>query len=276
MQLPLLTSLHLPLTKRTSINNTPQPSPLNMLQFAANIRAAALLTLAIQLRTLSVSAVMLSATQARRQESVYKEIKKHTSLIAGLKEAKVAKQKKKAVAAITALHAKELKNLDLLKKKVKEQQKALAAKNKDEYKKLLAKATKPVRRMPAIAVYIKENSAPGVPLTNVSRQWSHLTARQQEHYQQLADKIYEEKLRIWTPEPKCPPNAYASFMQKHYPHGVSFAEATKQVSAQWKALSDAEKERHKPSAQEMEKYYAEKKAWIEKRVQLYLDSKAKK
>ncbi|RKP30812.1 hypothetical protein METBISCDRAFT_27074 [Metschnikowia bicuspidata] len=247
-----------------------------MLQSAANIRAAALLTLAIQSRTLSVSAVMLSARQARRQESVYKEIEKHTSLIAGLSEAGAAKQKKKAVAAITALHAKELKNLDLLKKKIKEQQKALVARNKEEYKKLLAKATKPCRRMPAIAAYIKENAGSGVPLTDLSRQWSHVTADEKERYQQLADKIYEETLRIWTPEPKSPPNAYASFIQKHYPDGVSFAEASKQISAQWKALSDAEKEKHKPSAQELEKYAAEKKAWIEKRVQLYLDAKAKK
>lgn len=223
-----------------------------------------------------MSATLLSLRQARRHETVYKTIEKHAASLQGLDAAAAKKQKKKAHTAISNLHAREVKNLLQLKDKLKKEQQAYDVKAKEAYKKLVAEASKPLRRMPAIAAYVKENSGSGATLKELSQRWAVLTEGEKEPYQDIANKVYEEKLKIYTPEPKSPPNAYAAYMKENYPEGESFADASKQVAAQWKAMSEEAKAQYKPSAEELENYAAEHKKWLENRIQLYLESKARK
>lgn len=230
----------------------------------------------MQLRLFTVSATSLSLRQARRHETVYKTIEKHAATLQGLDAAAAKKHKKKAHTAISNLHTRELKNLQQLKDKFKKEQQAYDAKAKDAYKKLVREASKPLRKMPAIAAFVKENSGAGASLKELSQRWAVLTEEEKQPYQDIANNIYQEKLKIYTPEPKSPPNAYAAYMKENYPEGESFADASKQIATQWKAMSEDAKAQYKPSAAELEKYATEHKKWLDNRIQLYLDSKAKK
>lgn len=160
--------------------------------------------------------------------------------------------------------------LTALEQKVKEKQKQADLKNKAAFDDLVAKATKPIRKMPGIAMYVKKNCSKERPLATLTTEWTRMTEGERQPYIDMAEEAHAELLKSHVAKPKAPASAYAKFLQDNYPVGMAFDDASKQISAQWKQLSDEEKSKLKPALVEWQAFAAKKKEWLDERIKSYL------
>lgn len=199
------------------------------------------------------------------------------------KEKKTFADLKKKLAAETKLEKQRKKKLAQKEKALSQSLRSKAAKareqaKKDEikHKKLVEKATKPYRRITAFNMFVKERTAGSGPvsLADVSREWKQLDQSSQDQYQDKADEFNEKMLSIYTPKPKAPASAYASFVKENYVNdGRDFADINRSLAQQWKNLSAEERASYEPSTANKERFNAEIQQWTENRIKLFKESK---
>lgn len=171
------------------------------------------------------------------------------------------KKEKEVLAKLKAQH-----------KKVTEKHKQLKLKRKAEEaeKKTMSKAFKPYRKITGLNVFIKEKVGQGATIATVGKEWSYLTEYEKADYQEKADALNVENIKIWKPKPTPPTNKYAAFVKERWvKDGRDFAEVSKELAAEWKLLPDLEKEAYAPSGAEKEAYAKELEAWKAERLELY-------
>lgn len=171
------------------------------------------------------------------------------------------------------------KELKKAKDGLKSIQKTLSAKEKainqaikqraiKQEKKIYQQATKKVRKLSAYTFFIKQQQ--GKKLVDAAQEWNNLSESQKSHYQVEADKFNQELILKFPPKPKAPKSSYAAFLQENYSNdGRTFAEIAKDISSQWKQLSDFEKLSYKPTQAEFDEYHQKLKAWTESRLENY-------
>lgn len=232
-----------------------------------------------QLRPLSVYAPILKA-QERRHKKVYAELEKHTNKIQQLQNEpetkKLQAEQKKIHKNLSKLKKDEEQALKDLAKKVKDKQQALDAKHKEASEKLVKLATRSYRALNNMSVFIKEKAGSGKTLPQLAEEWKGLSDIEKDYYKEIANKLNEANRKLWTPEPKAPARAYATFVKENYPHGLDFSDASKQLSQTWKTLSEEEKAKYNPTREAIEEHARLHKEWVEKRVETYLALKANK
>lgn len=203
-------------------------------------------------------------TKLTKEKKAFTELKK-----------KLAAETKKEKAREKKLAQKEraLKALQKIKAtKAKEQSK----KDEAKHKKLVERATKPYRRISAFNMFVKENTAGAGPvsLADIASQWKQLDQLSQERYQDKADDYNDDMVKIYTPKPKAPPSAYASFVKENYINdGRDFADINRGLAEQWKNLSQDQRAAYEPSSADKERYATEIQLWTENRIRLYKESK---
>ncbi|CUM63158.1 uncharacterized protein PRCAT00000725001 [Priceomyces carsonii] len=157
----------------------------------------------------------------------------------------------------------------------KEKAKLLAIKAKDKSKKELSAATKTFRKLSPYNLFIKENTSTK-SLKEATNAWNVLSDNEKDYYKELADDYNEQKLQIYTPKPKAPASGYAAFVKENYENdGRSFADINKELASEWKSLSNEEKAKYTVPESEKKAYADKLKAWTDKRLQLYRESKQK-
>lgn len=230
-----------------------------------------------QLKNFSVVAPVLSAAQLKRHQKVYDAIEKHSNTLKSLDGSKnSSKQVSKVKTQLKNLHAKEMEALKKLDKKHSDAEKSVKAKAKIAYADMVKEATRHHKPLTSMNAFVKSNSGSGKVLLTIIAEWNDLTESEKEHYKELAAEMNAEIKRIWPTEPKRPASIYASFVKQEYPIGLSLLEASKELSSRWKSMSEAEKLQYKPSQEEIEKWSVEHDEWKKKRIETYLDLKAKK
>lgn len=223
---------------------------LNMLSTVRQLAARAVFA---QNRSLTTSTVLFAKTIDAEKAKLRK-----------LRES--LKQEKVVLAKLKASH-----------KKVVDKHKQLKIKRKAEEseKKLLAKAFKPYRKVTGLNIFIKEKVGHGATIATVGKEWSHLTEQEKADYQEKADAVNVENIKIWKPKPTPPTNLYASFVRERWTKdGRDFAEVSKELSAAWKLLSESEKAAYAPSSEEKAAYAKELEEWKDERIKLYKEKEA--
>lgn len=229
-----------------------------------------------QVKSFSVIAPILSAAQLRRHKKVYDAIEQHTATLKSLDGSKnSSKQASKVKTQLKNLHAKELEALKKLNKKHSDAEKNVKAKSKVAYSVMVKEATRHHRPLTSMNAFVKSNAGSGKDLKTLIAEWNDLTESEKEHYNELASELNAEIKKTWPVEPKRPASAYASFVKQEYPIGLTLLDASKELSSRWKNLSEAEKLQYKPSEADVEKWSAEHNEWKKKRIETYLNLKAK-
>lgn len=233
------------------------------------------------------------ATSKKELTPRQKEVAEKKKLLA-LEKKQIASDKKKLASLKTRL-AKEKatfatlkKKYDAANKKYKEKQKAQQVKDKAKLAlekakakkalaetkkkedKLIAKATKPFRRLSGYNYFIKEKTVGKNGLGEVSNIWKTLAQDEKEVYQQKAAKFNEEMLKIFVPRPKSPPTSYASFVKENYPNdGGDFRQINKDLAYEWKLLPAEEKQRYEPSQSAKQEYVVKLQEWKQQRIEAF-------
>lgn len=205
------------------------------------------------------------AADKKKLASLKAKLAKEKATFATLKkkyDAANKKQKEKA-------KAQQLKEKTKLASEKAKAKKALAETKKKE-EKLIAKATKPFRRLSGYNYFIKENTVGKNGLSEVSNLWKTLAHDEKEAYQEKAAKFNEEMLRIFVPKPKSPPTSYASFIKENYPNdGRDFKDINKELASEWKLLPAEEKKRYEPAPSAKQEYQVKLQEWKQTRIEAF-------
>ncbi|KAK6459126.1 HMG box-containing protein [Scheffersomyces xylosifermentans] len=194
---------------------------------------------------------------------------------------KTIAQKKKDLTKLKSKLTKEKSHLVKLETKLKERTKSFVAKEKEreqklkeKEKKIIAQATKTYRGVSGYTLFVKESKNSNI--SEVSKKWNTLAADEKEVYQAKAKEVNEEAKKIYTPKPKRPAEGFALYLQQNYTKdGRPVEESMKELGSQWRALSDEAKKEYKLTQADKDEYEKKLKAWVDKRVQLYNESKSK-
>ncbi|KAK8440928.1 hypothetical protein ACI3LY_000786 [Candidozyma auris] len=188
-----------------------------------------------------------------------------TTNVQQIKQLKDKIKKEKAVLKdLTTRHKETVKKHKLLQK-----DREAKDKSKAKEKKLLEQAFKPYRSISGFNVYVKEQVTPERSFSEVAPLWNTLSDSEKQAYKRKADEINERQLKIYTPKPKRPVNGYASFIKENWFDGDSNTSVMKELSVQWKQLSESEKNAYKPDAATFDKYTRDLKAWKEHRLKVF-------
>lgn len=221
----------------------------------------------LALRTFTTSALLSAKTAAKpskKSKTVSKKILADEKKLKSLK-AKLAREKK-TLKDIT----KKQTELSKKHKEIKASRKSAASE-----KALLAKATKTFKKVTGFNVFVKEQTLESKqPLASISPLWKALAEAEKDVFKDKADAINTESLKLYKPKPKRPTFGYAQFIKENWLPDRSFAEGSKELSEEWKQLSDGEKSRYAIDKSALEAYKAELAKWTEERVQIYKSKSA--
>lgn len=215
-------------------------------------RIGALRTLAAPLgvasmRTFMYSAVAFAKSSSREVDGIRSEKRKVLDLTAQLRK------EKKVLRDLVKAHKETVKNHKKLNKE-------RAAEDK---------AYRPVKHISGLNIFVKENAGNGARVDEIVPRWTSLSDSEKQLYAKKAEERNQQRIKLYTPKPKRPANAYSTFVRENWFDGDSFISVLKTLASQWKQLSKQEKESYGIKDDSMEKYKQALKAWREHRLKVF-------